>query len=47
VGSGIWVCPGQTDDMRARRNTFAFSIAATLEKNPPNQSTTVFVWDRP
>lgn len=44
--SGIWICPSQTPEMRDHRNTFAFSTAATLEKrNPPNQATTLFVWD--
>jgi prepilin-type N-terminal cleavage/methylation domain-containing protein len=44
--SGLWICPSQTPEMRGHRNTFAFSIAATLEKrNPPNQDTTLFVWD--
>jgi len=44
--SGIWICPSQTPEMRVHRNTFAFSIAAALEKrNPPDQGTTLFVWD--
>lgn len=44
--SGIWICPSQTPEMRDYRNTFAFSIAATLTKlNPPNQDTTLFAWD--
>jgi len=44
--SGVWICPSQAPEMRDHRNTFAFSIAATLKKrNPPNQGTTLFVWD--
>ncbi|MFM7243528.1 MAG: type II secretion system protein [Planctomycetaceae bacterium] len=44
--SGLWICPSQTPEMRDYRNTFAFSIAATLKKrNPPNQGATLFVWD--
>lgn len=44
--SGIWICPSQTAEMRDHRNTFAFSVAATLKKRyPPNQDTTLFVWD--
>lgn len=44
--SGLWVCPSQTDEQRAFRNTYAFSVATTLaRRNPPNQSTTVFTWD--
>ena len=46
AASGIWICPSQTPAMRDHRNTYAFSVAATLAKrNPPNQRTTLFVWD--
>lgn len=44
--SGIWVCPSQTDEMRAYRNTFAFSVAPVLkQRNPSDQHKTLFVWD--
>lgn len=44
--SGLWVCPSQPDAMRAHRNTYAFSVAPGLAKrNPPDQRTTIFVWD--
>jgi len=44
--SGIWVCPSQPDQQRAWQNTYAFSIATALTKrNPPDQKTTLFVWD--
>jgi type II secretory pathway pseudopilin PulG len=44
--SGIWVCPSQTDEMRAYRNTFAFSIATILkQRNPAEQHKQLFVWD--
>jgi prepilin-type N-terminal cleavage/methylation domain-containing protein len=44
--SGIWVCPSQPDAIRIYRNTYAFSIATILKKrNPPDQRTTIFVWD--
>lgn len=43
---GLWVCPSRSDQQRASRNTYAFSVATTLaRRNPPNQSTTLFVWD--
>jgi type II secretory pathway pseudopilin PulG len=46
AASGIWICPSQTPEMRDYQNTFAFSIASTLKKrNPPDQDTTLFVWD--
>lgn len=44
--SGIWVCPSQGSRERSYRNTYAFSIAKVLSRrNPPNQATTLFVWD--
>lgn len=44
--SGIWVCPAQPERMRVNRNTYAFSVAASLKKrNPPDQRKTIFVWD--
>lgn len=44
--SGIWVCPSQPDQQRAWQNTYAFSIATALaRRNPPDQKTTLFVWD--
>jgi prepilin-type N-terminal cleavage/methylation domain-containing protein len=44
--SGVWVCPSQGSRERAYRNTYAFSIAKVLrQRNPPNQTTTLFVWD--
>jgi prepilin-type N-terminal cleavage/methylation domain-containing protein/prepilin-type processing-associated H-X9-DG protein len=44
--SGIWVCPSQPEAQRALQNTYAFSIASVLaRRNPPDQKTTLFVWD--
>lgn len=44
--SGVWICPGRDDAQRAHRNTYAFSVAAALDKkNPANQSTTLLAWD--
>ena len=44
--SGIWVCPSQSDAQRAFQNTYAFSVASVLaRRNPPDQKTTLFVWD--
>ncbi|GEM_PF-681182 len=44
--SGIWVCASQPDEQRVWRNTYAFSVSSALtKKNPPDQDTTVFVWD--
>jgi prepilin-type N-terminal cleavage/methylation domain-containing protein/prepilin-type processing-associated H-X9-DG protein len=44
--SGVWVCPSQNSRHRSYRNTYAFSIAKLLSRrNPPNQRTTIFVWD--
>jgi prepilin-type N-terminal cleavage/methylation domain-containing protein/prepilin-type processing-associated H-X9-DG protein len=44
--SGIWVCPSQPEPMQAFGNTYAFSVAASLrERNPENQSTSLWVWD--
>ena len=46
AGSGIWICPSQTDAMQMLRNTYAFSVATILEqRNPENQETSLFVWD--
>lgn len=44
--SGIWVCPSQGSRARSYRNTYAFSIAKVLSRrDPPNKTTTLFVWD--
>jgi prepilin-type N-terminal cleavage/methylation domain-containing protein/prepilin-type processing-associated H-X9-DG protein len=44
--SGVWVCPSQNARHRSYRNTYAFSIAKLLSRrDPPNQRTTIFVWD--
>lgn len=44
--SGIWICPSQTEEMKRHRNTYAFSIAKSLSsRNPPNQKTSLWVWD--
>lgn len=44
--SGVWVCPSQGEQARSYLNTYAFSIAKVLtRRNPPNQATTIFVWD--
>jgi prepilin-type N-terminal cleavage/methylation domain-containing protein len=46
--SGMWVCPSHPDESRLLYgNTYAFSTAAVLEKNknPPNQQTSIWVWD--
>jgi prepilin-type N-terminal cleavage/methylation domain-containing protein/prepilin-type processing-associated H-X9-DG protein len=46
AGSGVWICPSQTDSMQMLRNTYAFSVATILEqRNPENQETSLFVWD--
>lgn len=44
--AGIWSCPSQDEEMTRHGNTYAFSIASVLAKrNPPNQKTTIWVWD--
>jgi prepilin-type N-terminal cleavage/methylation domain-containing protein len=44
--SGVWVCPSQGARERSYRNTYAFSIAKVLSRrDPPNKTTTLFVWD--
>lgn len=46
ASAGIWVCPSQPDEMQVHGNTYAFSLAKVLEqKNPENQSTSLWVWD--
>jgi prepilin-type N-terminal cleavage/methylation domain-containing protein/prepilin-type processing-associated H-X9-DG protein len=44
--SGIWVCPSQPEYMQNYGNTYAFSVARSLEKrNPEEPSDILWVWD--